>query len=171
MRSIAWWPVLTVTIIAAAWDLRTRRIPNWLVMPFMAAGPVVASCTHGWRGLGQSMGGWLLGACAYGVLCWMGGMGMGDVKLAAAIGAWIGPSQCLAALVLTGLAGGAIAAGWALTGGFGQQMLANLRNLLSHVGRRGFHPHPELVLTNARTRKLPYAPAMTVGTLLSFWAH
>ena len=40
----------------------------------------------------------------------MGGMGAGDVKLCAAIGAWIGPGQLLIALVLTGLAGGVMAA-------------------------------------------------------------
>ena len=43
----------------------------------------------------------------------MGGMGAGDVKLCAAIGAWIGPSQLFIALVLTGLVGGAMALVWA----------------------------------------------------------
>ena len=42
----------------------------------------------------------------YGFLFWMGGMGAGDVKLCAAIGAWIGPSQLFIALVITGMAGG-----------------------------------------------------------------
>ena len=36
----------------------------------------------------------------------MGGMGAGDVKLAAAIGAWIGPNQLFIALIVTAMAGG-----------------------------------------------------------------
>ena len=43
---------------------------------------------------------------------------MGDVKLCAAIGAWIGPSQMLMALVMTGIAGGIMALCWAVAGGF-----------------------------------------------------
>lgn len=171
MHSIAWWPVLTITMVAAAWDLRTRRIPNWLVMPFMVAGPVVTGCTQGWRGVGQSLEGWMLGVSAYGILCWMGGMGMGDLKLAAAIGGWVGPSQCLAAMVLTGVVGGAIAAVWVVAGGFTGPTLLNVQDLLSHIGRHGFKPHPELAVTKAKTHMLPYAPAIAVGTLLSFWVH
>ena len=48
----------------------------------------------------------------------MGGMGAGDVKLCAAIGAWIGPMQLIYALVFTGLAGGLMALAWAAWGGF-----------------------------------------------------
>ena len=59
-----------------------------------------------------------MGALLFGILCWMGGMGMGDVKLVAAIGAWIGPAQLLTALVITGIAGGIMALCWAIRGGF-----------------------------------------------------
>ena len=38
MHSIAWWPTLIVLAIATFTDLRSRRIPNWLVLPFMCAG-------------------------------------------------------------------------------------------------------------------------------------
>ena len=39
MHSIAWWPTCVVLAIATFTDLRSRRIPNWLVFPFMADGP------------------------------------------------------------------------------------------------------------------------------------
>src|ERR1039457_4010309 len=103
MHSIAWWPTLIVLAVATFTDLRSRRIPNWLVLPFMVAGVAVSGWQHGWHGIGQSLSGLGLGALLFGILCWMGGMGMGEVKLCAAIGAWIGPSQLLVALVLTGL--------------------------------------------------------------------
>ena len=106
MQSIAWWPTLVVLSIATFTDLRSRRIPNWLVLPFLLAGVIVSCWVQGWSGLVQSLEGIGLGALLFGILFWMGGMGMGDVKLVAAIGAWVGPSQLGLALVITGITGG-----------------------------------------------------------------
>jgi prepilin peptidase CpaA len=105
------------------------------------------------------------------VLFFMGGMGMGDVKLMAAIGAWVGASQLLIAIVFTGLAGGVIALGWALSAGFLGELLSGSGDLMFGWKQRGLKPHPELVLSNPRARKMPYAPAIAIGTLLSFFAH
>src|SRR3954452_8858470 len=102
MNSIAWWPTLLVVLIATFTDVRSRRIPNWLVVPFLVAGPIVSAVTHGGSGLGQSFSGLLLASLILGVLYFLGGMGMGDVKLCAAIGGWIGPGQLVLALVVTG---------------------------------------------------------------------
>jgi prepilin peptidase CpaA len=98
-------------------------------------------------------------------------MGMGDVKLCAAIGAWIGPSQMLTALVMTGIAGGAIAIWWAISGGFIGELLNSTGDLIFGLTKRGLRPHPELVLSNPLTRKMPYAPAIAIGTLLSFFSR
>lgn len=57
---------------------------------------------HGWSGLGHSIAGIVLGATIFGLLYALGGMGMSDLKLCAAIGAWIGPEQLIFALVLNG---------------------------------------------------------------------
>src|SRR5215475_6043402 len=101
MHSLSWWPTFIVLAVATFTDLRSRRIPNWLVLPFLLAGLVVSAFLHGWQGLLQSVEGLVVGAAFFGFLALMGGMGMGDVKLCAAIGAWIGPTQMLTALVLT----------------------------------------------------------------------
>ncbi len=37
MNSFAWWPTLIVLAVATFTDLRSRRIPNWLVLPFMVS--------------------------------------------------------------------------------------------------------------------------------------
>ena len=102
MHSIAWWPSVIVLAVATITDLRSRRIPNWLVLPFLVAGIVVSGVSHGWHGIGQSLMGLALGGVLFGLLYWMGGMGMGDVKLLAAIGAWIGPGQLVVALGIDG---------------------------------------------------------------------
>jgi prepilin peptidase CpaA len=171
MHSIAWWPTLIVLAVAIFTDLRSRRIPNWLVLPFMLAGVAVSGWLHGWHGIGQSLGGLGLGTLFFGILFWMGGMGMGDVKLCAAIGAWIGPAQLLLALVITGLAGGVMALCWGLCGGFLGDLFKGSGELLFGLKQRGMRPHPELVLANPLTRNMPYAPAIAIGTLLSFFSR
>jgi len=171
IQSIAWWPTLAVLTVATITDLRSRRIPNWLVFPFLIAGPVVAAWVGGWHGLVTSAEGFGLGTLVYGIFYMMGGMGMGDVKLCAAIGAWIGPAQLVMALVVTAIAGGVIAVCWAAKGGFLGELFSGSGDLVFGIGKRGLAPHPELVLTNPLTRKMPYAPAIAIGTLFSFLCH
>ena len=171
IHAVAWWPTVIVLAVATWTDLRSRRIPNWLVFPFMAAGLGVSAWLHGWHGVAQSLEGFGLGALVFGVLAFMGGMGMGDVKLLAGIGAWIGPSQLLLALVITGLAGGLMALGWALFGGFLGELFKGSGDLLLGWKERGTLAHPELKLANPLARKMPYAPAIAIGTLISFFAH
>ena len=61
----------------------------------------------------------------------MGGMGMGDVKLCAAIGAWIWWQQLVFALVIIGVAGGIMALAWATFGGFLGEMFSGAGDLCS----------------------------------------
>ena len=166
MHSIAWWPTVAVLAIATFTDLRSRRIPNWLVVPFLAAGLVISGVRGGWHGLAHSFGGMMLGLTVFGVLAVMGGMGMGDVKLCAAIGAWIWSQQLFLALVLTGIAGGVMALAWAAAGGFLGELFTSTGKLLFSKKR-----DPELNLDNPLTRKMPYAPAIAIGTLMSFFSR
>jgi prepilin peptidase CpaA len=98
-------------------------------------------------------------------------MGMGDVKFCAAIGAWFCTWQLIVALVVTGLAGGIMAICWAAYSGFLPDLFKGSSELVFGLKRRGLRAHPDLVLSNPRARKLPYAPAIAIGTLLSFFAH
>lgn len=171
MQSIAWWPTCAVLAVATFTDLRSRRIPNWLVLPFLGVGFVVNAWFHGWHGAAQSLAGFAVGATIFGLLFCLGGMGMGDVKLCAAIGAWVGPSQLMIALVITGLAGGVMAICWAASRGFLGSLFSGSADLIFGVKERGLRPHAELVLSNPRARKMPYAPAIAIGTLFSFFAR
>lgn len=169
--SVAWWPTVIVLAVATFTDLRSRRIPNWLVLPFLVAGVAVSCWLHGWSGLGHSLEGMALGAFLFGILSFMGGMGMGDVKLCAAIGAWIGPGQLITALVLTGIVGGIMALCWAAAGGFLGELFRGTGDLVFGFRKRGLKPDPELNLSNPLARKMPYAPAIAIGTLVSFFAR
>lgn len=186
MRSFAWWPTVAVLAVAVTTDLMWRRIPNWLTGPFLVAGFAASAWVHGWRGLGTSAEGMALGLGVYGILFWLGGMGAGDVKLCAALGAWIGPGQLLIATILTALAGGVMALVWAVSSGFSNELLADTGNLILGRWRRtadagsGTESGPEsdrpsAIATERNTapprRKMPYAPAIAVGALLSFLAR
>jgi prepilin peptidase CpaA len=177
LHSIGWWPALAPTlavlVVATYTDLRSRRIPNWLVLPFLLAGIGVSLGPKSWHGIGigQSLAGMGLGLLLFGVLAWMGGMGMGDVKLCAAIGAWVGPKQLFLALVMTGIAGGIMAVGWAAIGGFLGELFTGTSDFLFGWRKRGMRGDPELNLSNPKARKMPYAPAIAIGTFLSFFAR
>ena len=172
LHSLAWWPTVLVLAVALVTDLRSRRIPNWLVFPFLVGGLVLSFAPKSWHGISfvQSLEGMGLGLLLFGVLAMMGGMGMGDVKLCAAIGAWVGPQQLFLALVITGIAGGIMAIVWAAFGGFLGELFAGSGDLLLGWRKRGLKVDPVLTLSNPKARKMPYAPAIAVGTLMSFFA-
>jgi prepilin peptidase CpaA len=170
MQSFAWWPTLIVMIIATVTDLRSRRIPNWLVFPYWLAGIVVECVRSGWHGFWQSLEGAGVALLVFGVFFIMGGMGAGDVKLCAAVGAWIGPARILLALVFTGLVGGLMVLIWAALGGFLHDLFKGTGDLMAGW-KRGTLRDPEATIENPRRRKMPYAPAIAVGTLISFFAR
>ena len=187
---IAWWPTLIVLAVATVTDLRSRRIPNWLVLPFLAAGILVSpwrldwsGIGHGhwaradwagvrpgvWHGLGQSFAGLGVGLLIYGILYLRFGMGAGDVKLCTAIGAWVGPAQVFWALFLTALAGGVMVLCWIAYRMVVLPLVFGVRGGLLGGKKSGIEGAPETSIADLLQCKVPYAPAIAVGTFLSFF--
>jgi prepilin peptidase CpaA len=77
-------------MIAAASDLKHRRIFNWLTLPAIALGLVASLVSGGLSGLGQGALGAAIALLAYGWLWKAGALGAGDVKLLMAFGALAG---------------------------------------------------------------------------------
>ncbi|MGD0546880.1 MAG: prepilin peptidase [Terracidiphilus sp.] len=162
---LALWPTLIVLAVATFTDLRSRRIPNWLVLPFLVAGIVVSpwrtdwsgkghalwartdwsAIRHGfgWHGMGQSFAGLGLGLLIYGIPFLWFGKGAGDVKLCAAIGAWIGPMQLFWALFLTALAGGLMILCWIAYRKVLLKLLWGAGDLFFGWNKRGIERVPE----------------------------
>lgn len=93
--------VALFTAVAAVLDYRTKKIPNWLNVSAAALGLAYHTCLPGGMGPLLALAGLAIGFCLL-LLPWLlGGGGMGDVKLLAALGAWMGP---LLILVSFGLA-------------------------------------------------------------------
>ena len=98
---------LAIILIAAVWDIRTRRIPNWLTLTALVLGLAL----HAWQGTWREAGlGCLLAVVIYLPLFLAGGRGAGDVKLMAALGLILGPTIWIQLFVLTAFIG----ALWAL---------------------------------------------------------
>ncbi|WP_373047932.1 prepilin peptidase [Vulgatibacter sp.] len=90
-------------------DLRARRIPNAVTLPAFALALLARGLLVGWEGpygLGSGLVGAVVAFAPFFLLAWMGGMGMGDVKLAAVVGACVGWERILAVLFCIALVGG-----------------------------------------------------------------
>ncbi len=95
--------------IAAAYDLRTRKIPNWIAASLASC--AIISTAAGWTDSTWSalVYGSLLAVVLTLPLYMLGGFGGGDVKLVVALGAALGPIGLLTALFWVALWGGALA--------------------------------------------------------------
>jgi prepilin peptidase CpaA len=89
------------TAVAAAWDLRERRIPNRLTLPVFFAGWIYQVAFHGWAGLADAAAGFGVGFGILFVLWFIGGGGGGDVKLMGALSVWMGFRLTLLVLVVS----------------------------------------------------------------------
>jgi prepilin peptidase CpaA len=90
-------------------DIRSRKILNVVTLPVILFGLSYFTIIDGWEGFLFSGKGFLVGFALLLIPYLMGGMGAGDVKLMAAIGAMKGSIFILNAFVYIALIGGVIA--------------------------------------------------------------
>jgi prepilin peptidase CpaA len=167
---------LLCPLLLAVWiawgDIKTRRIPNYLTLGSALAGLAVQTWLHGWPGLSAGLLGLALGMGLLLVPYLMGGMGAGDVKALAALGAWLGPTQTLYLFIYMGIAGGILALGVIIWKGLWRgQLRQGWHSLLNSVLCRGHvlsSPVPVPVKVSG-TKGIPYGVAMALGMVCLFW--
>ena len=157
--ALIWRALLTGLLVAAcAADVRTRRIPNPLVLAVLGTAlvraAVVASGAVAGAGLAGGPGAAVLGALC-GLALWLplyavGAFGAGDVKLFAAAAAWLGPAGVPGATLYAALAGGALGLAW-------------------FASRWVTHTMPILATVVTVRRRVPYGLAITAGVLSVLW--
>jgi len=103
--------VLAGVLMAAFNDLWKFRLNNALTLPLLFSGLLYHALVAGRSGLAGSVLGVLIGGVPFLVVYAKGGMGAGDIKLLAGVGAWLGPWAVLHVLIVSGLATGCYSAG------------------------------------------------------------
>lgn len=133
--------LLILLSLAAVYDLRTRRIPNRLVL----LGILVASLFAGFAGgkaiLWGAMGLSAALAVFYPIYA-AGWLGAGDVKLMGLVGGFFGLQQLLPVMGFVALAGGVLTVAYLL-----------------------------FFQASSKTRKVPYAVAILTGVVVHLWFY
>lgn len=167
--SVIYIAAFSVASLACVVDLRTRRVPNWLTFGSAAAALIVHAVSGGVGGVANSALGWATGTALLIAPFALGGLGGGDVKLVAALGAWLGPGDTFWLAMYTCIAGAAMAVVVAAWHGYLRQALRNLWLLLTYWRVSGPRPLPELTLSTSRGPRLAYAAPVLVGTIVTLW--
>src|SRR5664279_775700 len=163
------FPIAFAVAAAGAFvDVRERRIPNWLTYPGIVLGFVLRGLLLGWKGIGSALIGCLLAGCIFLLFYLVRAMGAGDVKLVAAVGSLLGPTDALVMLLATAICGGVMAAVYAVYRRQVRSTLVNVGASLQFHAQAGLRAHPELNLDNPAALRMPYGLAVAAGTLYVF---
>jgi len=152
-------------VVGTVEDVRSRKIPNRLTYFGLIAALFLRFFMLGWPGLGAGLTGALVGGGVFFFLFVLGGMGGGDVKLMVAVSAWAGITEIVNLLIAAAFSGGVMAIAVMI---YQQRTLTTIRNtmvLIQHHLTAGLRPHPELNVRQAHSMRLPFAPAIAIGTL------
>jgi prepilin peptidase CpaA len=106
------WVVTVTLIVAAVIDGMKLKVPNWITFPMILAGWIYSATLSpyaGWEGLMYSLIGTVVGLALLMPAYAIGGMGAGDVKLLAGVGAWVWGERTLYAFAVSAIVGGLIA--------------------------------------------------------------
>jgi prepilin peptidase CpaA len=167
------WLVTITLVVAAVIDGKKLKVPNYITFPMIISGWVFNTAVLGWEGLGMSLLGTIVGLGLLLPAYAIGGMGAGDVKLLAGVGAWVGGTVTFYAFCVSAIIGGVIAVamvvcrrGWTKH----KNQFLMILNEIATVGS------PSELATIAAERKssmmlLPYGIPIAIGTILYFfWA-
>jgi prepilin peptidase CpaA len=163
--------VLVASIVAAITDVWKFKVHNWLTVPLMLSGLIYRGITEGWAGLSDSAMGVLLGVGVLLVFYLMGGMGAGDVKLMAGVGAWFGGWLTFFVFLASALAGLVYAIVLIVFFGSMRETLVNMRIIWHRFGaawrRLGAEDNIEssVSLADRRRRAIPFAAMMAIGVI------
>ncbi len=167
---VALFVSLFLLLITAAYtDLASGKVYNWTTYPGIGIGLALNFLIGGIGGdlsngpaaanynLVNSAAGCILGFLVLGVFHVSGGMGAGDMKLGAAIGAMIGWQYLVWSLFYTSLVGGVMALSVAIWRG-------RLQQSLKGALRFGVTLRPPLLVDGQKPLTIPFGLALVVGT-------
>lgn len=164
------WLVSIVLVVAAVIDGWKLKVPNWITFPFVIAGWGYSLALFGWEGLGWSVLGTAVGLALLLPAYAIGGMGAGDVKLLAGVGAWVWGTVTFYAFCVSAVIGGLMAIGMVLYRRKWAKHKAQFFSILTEIL---VVRSPDTLAALAAERKstmmlLPYGIPICIGTILYF---
>ncbi len=168
-----YWVVSITLVVAAVIDGIQLKVPNWITFPMIVSGWLYSAISYGvagepwYYGLGWSLAGTALGLALLLPAYSIGGMGAGDVKLLAGVGAWVHCGDTFFAFCVSVIIGGIIAVG---------QIVVS-KSYKKHFSQLLFITHEILSVKNPETlseiaaarkssmRLLPYGIPICIGTI------
>jgi prepilin peptidase CpaA len=167
------WLLSAVLVLAAVIDGWKLKVPNWITLPLVIGGWAYSTVYFGWEGLGWSMLGTVVGLLLLLPAYAIGGMGAGDVKLLAGVGAWVWAATTLYAFCVSAVVGGIIAIAMVL---WRRDWDHHLYQFWSITGEILEIRDPHALSAIAAERKsamllLPYGIPIAIGSIAYFvWA-
>ena len=155
-----------VALGGAVTDVRRARIPNQLTYSALLAALTLRSTVLGLAGLKSGAVGLLVAGGLFLLLFVLGAMGGGDMKLMAAVGAWVGSTQVATLILAAAIAGGVLAIGRIVFRNMVGETIRNTMRLTYYRLTSGLHPHPELNVQSPGSQRIPFGVAIAVGALL-----
>lgn len=162
--------VSAVLIFAAYIDGKQLKVPNWITFPMVLSGLLYHSVASGWTGAGDSLYGIVWGLLCLLPLYAIGGMGAGDVKLMAGIGAWLGATITCYSFAFTVVVGAVMAAVMILLSG---RVHHHVRQFVHIAYEIMIVRNPRKLFETAKERKptmylLPYGIPICIGSIMYF---
>ncbi len=167
------WLVTVVLILAAVIDGFELKVPNWVTFPFIVSGWIYSVAAFGWEGLAWSVAGTVVGLLLLLPAYAIGGMGAGDVKLLAGVGAWVYSTHTMYAFAFTAVIGAVLAIAMVLARRGWKKHSDQFWMILNEIT---VLRNPEQLAEIAAKRKpsmllLPYGIPIAIGTIVYFlWA-
>lgn len=159
--------LLALVLAAAVYDVRYRRIPNWISVGGAAIGIALNSFLYPGVGWAVALKGLALGFGAYFVLYLLHAMGAGDVKLMAAVGSLVGWEDWVGIFILTAILGGMAALCLATMRKRLSKTLWNVGFILSEMksGRPAYLGREELDVKSSKALGLPHGAVIALATI------
>ena len=162
--------LLATALPAAVTDIRSRRIPNWLALAGLGAGVAGNFIFGGTQGLVSSGLGFGFALLVYFPLYLLRGMGAGDVKLMAALGAIAGPKVWFVILLFSSLIGSISGLMLAASKGRLRSTLINVGFMAKELAsfRAPYVRRETLQLQHKESLRMPHGVAIAIGAILVF---
>jgi prepilin peptidase CpaA len=160
--------IVLVMLLAAGFDLLTRRIPNPLVLAGLLAALALRAGGGGGVLLSGLAGAGLALAATFPLFA-LRGVGGGDVKLFAVAGAFLGGWGFVYTLIVSGLIGGVMGLLYAARRGVLIPVFLNLKDFAASVATLG-RGGQRVALETTGAVTVPYGAAIAAGALVVWFA-